>query len=204
MKNLFVGTYAPSTLGSLFRAFTFGHVRQPDAVAWRWLVYVAAVTPTTTGIDEYALIGIVSTPAAAPIILGSRLRKGAAGSPRWAGKLVGDVLATVRRLRYQATSALVLLRADSAFYGHAVVCAAHRAGAKVSITARMDPAVKLAIATIPDDAWTTIDSPTRSATRPPEHGSPRPRSPRSRSPRSAQGRSANASPGAGPFAGSLN
>jgi len=51
----------------------------------------------------------------------------------------------------------VLLRADSAFYGHAVVAAAHRAGAKVSITARMDPAVKRAIGAINDDAWTTID-----------------------------------------------
>ncbi|MGY4543294.1 hypothetical protein ACVWY0_003227 [Arthrobacter sp. UYNi723] len=51
---------------------------------------------------------------------------------------------------------MVLLRADSAFYGHAVVSAAHRAGAKVSITARMDPAVKRAIATITEDAWTTI------------------------------------------------
>lgn len=50
----------------------------------------------------------------------------------------------------------MLLRADSAFYGHAVVAAAHRAGAKVSITARMDPTVKRAIATIPEDAWTTI------------------------------------------------
>jgi hypothetical protein len=50
----------------------------------------------------------------------------------------------------------VLLRADSAFYGHAVVSAAYRAGAKVSITARMDPAVKRAIATITENAWTTI------------------------------------------------
>lgn len=50
----------------------------------------------------------------------------------------------------------MLLRADSAFYGHAVVAAAHRVGAKVSITARMDSAVKRAIATISDDAWTTI------------------------------------------------
>jgi hypothetical protein len=51
---------------------------------------------------------------------------------------------------------VVLLRADSAFYGHAVVAAAHRGGAKVSITARMDPAIKRAIATITDEQWTTI------------------------------------------------
>ncbi|MDH6237490.1 IS1380 family transposase [Cryobacterium sp. CG_9.6] len=188
MKKLFVGTYAPSTLGSFLRSFTFGHVRQLDAVAWRWLVNVAAHTPIVAGIDDYALvdiddtikevhgyqkqgsgygysgvrglnalIGIVSTPQAAPIIVGSRLRKGAAGSPRGAGKFVGDVLATVKRLRSQTATGLVLLRADSAFYGHAVVAAAHRAGAKVSITARMDPAVKRAIGTITDDQWTTIN-----------------------------------------------
>ena len=38
MRKLFAGTYAPSTLGSFLRSFTFGHVRQLDAVAWRWLV----------------------------------------------------------------------------------------------------------------------------------------------------------------------
>ena len=72
-----------------------------------------------------ALLGIVSTATTAPIIIGSRLRRGAAGSLRGAGKFVGDILATVRRLR--SASGLVLLRADSAFYGHAVVAAAHRA-----------------------------------------------------------------------------
>jgi hypothetical protein len=187
MKKLFVGAYAPSTLGSFLRAFTFGHVRQLDAVARRWLVNLAPSAPIVTGIDDYALvdiddtikevhgyqkqgsgygysgvrglnalIGIVSTATAAPIIVGSRLRKGATGSPRGAGKFVGDTLATVGRLRSRTASGLVLLRADSAFYGHAVVSAAHRAGAKVSITARMDPAVKRAIATIPENAWTTI------------------------------------------------
>ena len=42
------------------------------------------------------------------------------------------------------------------FLRRSVVAAAHRAGAKVSITARMDPAVKRAIATITDNSWTTI------------------------------------------------
>ena len=50
----------------------------------------------------------------------------------------------------------MLLRADSAFYGHATVSAAITAGAAVSVTARMDPAIKRAIATIPDHAWTPI------------------------------------------------
>ena len=37
--------YAPSTLGSFLRAFTFGHVRQLDAVASRFLTRLAAQTP---------------------------------------------------------------------------------------------------------------------------------------------------------------
>jgi hypothetical protein len=187
MKKLFAGAYAPSTLGSFLRAFTFGHVRQLDALAARWLVNVAAVAPIASGIDDYALvdiddtikevhgyrkqgsgygysgvrglnalIGILSTATAAPVIIGARLRKGSSGSPRGAGKFIGDILATVKRLRGKDASGLVLLRADSAFYGYSVVAAAHRAGAKVSITARMDPAVKRAIATINEKAWTTI------------------------------------------------
>ena len=45
LRKLFKGTYAPSTLGSFLRAFTFGHVRQLDAAASRWLVNLAAVAP---------------------------------------------------------------------------------------------------------------------------------------------------------------
>ena len=181
MKKLFVGTYAPSTLGSFLRAVTFGHVRQLDAVAWRWLVNVATVAPIAAGIDECALVdiddtikevhgyqkqgsgdgysrecglnallGIVSTATTASIIIGSRLRKVAAGSRRGAGKVVGDILTTVRRLRSASVSGLVLLRADSAFYSHAVDSAARLDGAKVSITARIDLAVKRAFGTNSD------------------------------------------------------
>ena len=56
-------------------------------------------------------------------------------------------------------SGTVVLRADSAFYGRDVIAAAHRAGARFSITARKDRAVTAAISTIPDDAWTTIRYP---------------------------------------------
>ena len=38
------GAYAPSTLGSFLRAFTFGHLRQLDAVAARFLVALAGLT----------------------------------------------------------------------------------------------------------------------------------------------------------------
>ena len=37
MGRVFTHAYAPSTLGSFLRSFTFGHVRQLDAVASRFL-----------------------------------------------------------------------------------------------------------------------------------------------------------------------
>ena len=46
---------------------------------------------------------------------------------------------------------------DSAFYGRGAVHAALAGGAAVSVTVRMDQAVKKAIAAIGGDAWTTIE-----------------------------------------------
>lgn len=42
MGTLFATVYAPSTLGSFLHAFTFGHVRQLDAVASRFLQALAS------------------------------------------------------------------------------------------------------------------------------------------------------------------
>ena len=44
MRRVF-DAYAPSTLGSFLRSFTFGHVRQLDAVASRFLIGLAAQAP---------------------------------------------------------------------------------------------------------------------------------------------------------------
>jgi len=41
MRRLFTGIRAPSTLGTFLRTFTFGHVRQLDAVASRLLISAA-------------------------------------------------------------------------------------------------------------------------------------------------------------------
>lgn len=187
LPKLFTGAYAPSTLGSFLRMFTFGHVRQLDAVASRWLLNLNTATPILVGIDDLALVdiddtvkevhgykkqgagfgyshvrglnallAIISTGLSAPIIIGSRLRHEPTNSARGAAKFVSDVLATAKRLRSPTATGMLLLRADSAYYIHAVITAAIRAGAMVSITARMNPLVKAAIATIPDTAWTTI------------------------------------------------
>jgi Transposase DDE domain group 1 len=104
-----------------------------------------------------ALIATVTTAHAAPVITGQRLRTGSCGSPRGAARMIADTLATVRRLRSPEATGKPLARMDSAFYGYPAVAAAIRGGADVSVTVRLDPKVKAAIADIPDDAWTTIE-----------------------------------------------
>ena len=51
------------------------------------------------------------------------------------------------------------MRADSAYYGHDVVAAARRGGARFSITARMNPTVVKAISGVTESAWTPIHYP---------------------------------------------
>jgi hypothetical protein len=58
MRRLFNRPYAPSTLGSFLRAFTFGHVRQLDAVASRFLTGLAARSSLVDGTDGLTLVDI--------------------------------------------------------------------------------------------------------------------------------------------------
>uniref|UniRef100_UPI001BAA9862 IS1380 family transposase n=1 Tax=Pseudarthrobacter albicanus TaxID=2823873 RepID=UPI001BAA9862 len=89
-----------------------------------------------------------------PVVLAQRLRKGAANSARGAKRLITDALSALKRVH---AGGRVLCRFDSAFYGHDPVAAALAGGAQVSVTVRMDPAVKRAIAGIPETAWKTIE-----------------------------------------------
>jgi hypothetical protein len=187
MDRLFGGVRAPSTLGTFLRAFTFGHVRQLDAVAARLLAGLARQAPLLAGanaiayldIDDTvkatygqakqgagygycgvkglnALIATVCTPLSAPVIVATRLRRGATNSARGAARLVADAIVTARAA---GARGLVILRADSAFYSHDVINVARRRKVFFSVTARHDPAVLKAIAAIGDDAWTPIRYP---------------------------------------------
>lgn len=190
MRRLFDRVYAPSTLGSFLRSFEFGHVRQLDAVAARFLTGLTTVSPdllpagvgyTCVDIDDTiievegylkqgasfgysgvrglnAVLAIASTPESAPVILTQRLRKGSTSSARGAKRVVSDALAVLKRLPATGPRQ-VLLRADSAYYSHAVVSAARHAGADVSVTVRMNPSIKQAIETISDAAWAPIEYP---------------------------------------------
>src|SRR5665648_230423 len=61
MGRVLTAGRAPSTLGTFLRSFTFGHVRQLDAVACRVLVNLAARVPLLVGADQVAFLDIDDT-----------------------------------------------------------------------------------------------------------------------------------------------
>jgi hypothetical protein len=61
MGKVFDYAYAPSTLGSFLRGFTFGHIRQLDAVASRFLAGLAGRTPLLANIDQMVLVDVDDT-----------------------------------------------------------------------------------------------------------------------------------------------
>ena len=61
MDRLFGGVRAPSTMGTFLRTFTFGHVRQLDAVAAGMLGELAVRTPLLAGADKVAYVDIDDT-----------------------------------------------------------------------------------------------------------------------------------------------
>ena len=61
MGHVFTAVRAPSTLGTFLRRFTFGHVRQLDAVASRTLIGLAGRTALLPGIATDARIDIDDT-----------------------------------------------------------------------------------------------------------------------------------------------
>ena len=61
MGRLFTGVRAPSTLGTFLRSFTFGHVRQLDAVASRFVIALAKNAPILAGADQGCYVDIDDT-----------------------------------------------------------------------------------------------------------------------------------------------
>ena len=60
MKTLFDGVYAPSTIGTLLREFTFGHARQLESVLREHLVALCARVDLLPGAEEQAYVDIDS------------------------------------------------------------------------------------------------------------------------------------------------
>ena len=194
MAEVFGGIRAPSTLGSFLRSFTWGNVRQLDAVARKFLGALAAGTPLLPGAAVLAFIdmdsmqkrvyghakqgagfghtkiqgksltirglnalaAVISTPLAAPVIAATRLRGGKANSARGAASLAAEAISAARQA---GCTGQIVFRIDSAYYSAKVLGAIRAAGACFSVTVRMDPKIRAAIAAIPAGAWTPITYP---------------------------------------------
>jgi hypothetical protein len=187
MGRLFTDVRAPSTLGTFLRLFTFGHVRQLDAVAARFLARLATATPILAGADQITFLDIDDTVRATYGYAKQGTGRGYTGVNG-----LNALLATIctplsapmiaaTRLRKGATNSvrgaaslladalatarragatrLVIVRADSAYYCHDIVATARRAGARFSVTARQTATVTRAITTIAEQDWVAIRYP---------------------------------------------
>jgi hypothetical protein len=104
----------------------------------------------------HPLIAIVSTPIAAPVVAGIRLRKGKSADVRGAARFLAETLAVVARI---APTATIVVRADSKFYTADIVATAARYGATVSLTTGSNPSITTAIGAIDETGWTAIHYP---------------------------------------------
>jgi hypothetical protein len=173
---------APSTLGTFLRAFTFGHVRQLDALLGRALerAWQAGAGPgdgrLVIDVDSFVgevcgrlkqgaaygytkLFGyhpILATRADTRETLHIRLRKGSANTQKGMLRFTDELIARVNRA---GATGVKLLRADSGFWNTKVFERLEQAGWQYSIGVRMVKSVRAVVEAIPEDAWTTIDYP---------------------------------------------
>jgi len=171
---------APSTLGTFLRGFTFGNVRQLDAVAEQLLTRAWALgagpgmSPMTIDLDSTIcevhgkrkqgasygytkVLGfhpVLATRADTGEVLHLRFRKGSSNTQRGAQRFVREVVGRVRRA---GASGELTLRADSGFHSQYVVRACQDHHVRYSITVRQNPSITRAIEEITEGAWTIID-----------------------------------------------
>jgi hypothetical protein len=173
---------APSTLGTFLRAFTFGHVRQLDALlgqalerAWnagagpgegRLVIDVDSFVGEVCGrLKQGAAYGytrllgyhpILATRADTREALHIRLRKGSANTQKGMLRFTNELIARVNRA---GASGVKLLRADSGFWSTKVFERLEQAGWQYSIGVRMIKTVRAAVEAIDEDSWQRIDYP---------------------------------------------
>jgi hypothetical protein len=170
---------APSTLGTFLRAFTFGHVRQLDALlghslerAWqagagpgenRLIVDVDSFVGEVCGpLKQGAGYGytrifgyhpILATRAETREALHIRLRHGSANTQRGIKRFAEELIARVERA---GATGVKLLRADSGFWNTKVFELLEAKGWEYSIGFRNIKAVAAAVSEIAEDAWQEI------------------------------------------------
>jgi hypothetical protein len=173
---------APSTLGTFLRAFTFGHVRQLDALLGQALerAWKAGAGPGTERlvIDVDSFVGevcgrlkqgasygytkllgyhpILATRADTREALHIRLRKGSANTQKGMLRFCEELTARVERA---GASGEKLLRADSGFWNTKVFEYLEKMGWQYSIGVRMIKTVRAAVEQIDEDAWQSIEYP---------------------------------------------
>ena len=171
---------APSTIGTFLRTFTFGFVRQLDAVASRLLArawelgagpgdepLVLDLDSTICEVHGHAKQGaaygytkklgyhpLVAVRADTAEIVFSRMRKGSAGSSRGVNRFVDELAGILRRAKATGPTCV---RADSGFWSWELLRTLDRHDMSWSITVTNTAKVQAAIAQIPDDAWQEID-----------------------------------------------
>ncbi|HTO00058.1 MAG TPA: IS1380 family transposase [Microthrixaceae bacterium] len=171
---------APSTIGTFLRTFTFGHVRQLDAVASRVLKRVWA-TGVGPGVDRLVVdldsticevhgkqkqaagygytrvLGyhpLLATRAGTGEVLFARMRKGSANTARGVDRFVDELTANLKRAG--ATGPLTV-RADSGFWSWKLIDRLNAHGIAWSITVRLHAKMKETIEAIDETAWVDID-----------------------------------------------
>lgn len=185
--RVFTGVRAPSTLGTFLRAFTFGHVRQLDAVAARALIGLCRATPLLPDIAHGCVIDIDDTirevygagkqgaqfgytkvrglnaqlatisTAGAAPVIAATRLR--RGARASACGAVRMIRDTIATARRAGATGEILVRADSAYCSQSIVTAIRAAGARFSVGIGMNPAVRRAIEAIPADAWVRIAYP---------------------------------------------
>jgi hypothetical protein len=172
---------APSTIGTFLRSFTFGHVRQLEAVigrtierAWRLGAgpsgtLVVDVDSTICEVHGYAKQGaaygytrqlgyhpLLATRADTGEVLHARLRKGSANTACGMGRFVDELLARVQRA---GAGEAMIVRADSGFFSHRLLDRLSTAKVGFTITVPLRASVRTTIDSIDERAWWRIDYP---------------------------------------------
>ena len=171
---------APSTLGTFLRSFSFGHVRQLDAVlaetlrrAWSLgagpgsdrlvvdldstICEVCGKTKHGAGYGYTKKLGyhpLLATRAGTGELLHVRMRKGSANTQRGAKRFVEELVARLRRAG--ATGELVM-RFDSGFWSNTTIATLSRLGVGYTMGVRMVKSVAAAVSAIDEETWTPID-----------------------------------------------
>ena len=171
MTTLFDGVYAPSTVGTLLREFTFGHARQLESVLGEHLVALCERVELLPGADKRVFIDIDSL--LRPVY--GHAKQGAsyghtkiAGKQilgKGAGRMIAQAISTARAISADTT---ILVRGDSAYGNRTVVGTCTRHGARFSVAMARNTAIDKAIAAIDEAAWTPVCYP--GAVRDPDTG----------------------------------